>query len=140
MINANSTDKISVVGLVEPVASAATVTSGWVLAANAYSYLVAVQSGTAGTSVDAKIEQATDGSGTGAKDLSGSSITQLTAAGSAVIQFKASDLDSANDFDYFRVSVTKVGATSIASATVIAVDPRYAPLADASEIDEVVTV
>lgn len=140
MITANSTDQISIVGLIEPVAAAATETSGWIKASNAYSYLVSVQSGTAGTSVDAKIEQATDSSGTGVKDLSGSAITQLTAAGSASIQFKANDLDSANDFDYFRVSVTKVGATAIASATVVAVNPRYAPLADASEVDEVVTV
>ena len=140
MINANSTDQTSTVGVIEPVAGASTYETVYIKASDAYNYKCLVTSGTVGTSVDAKIEQAVDSSGTSVKDLTGSSITQLTAAGSATIQFKASDLDSANNFDYFRLSITTVGASTVAAGVVEAINPRYAPLADAAKIDEVVTV
>ena len=140
MISANPTDLTSTVGVIEPVAGASTYTTVWIKASDAYNYKALVSAGTVGTSVDAKIEQAVDSSGTSSKDLSGSAITQLTGAGSATIEFKAEDLDTANDFDYFRLSVTTVGASTVAGGAVEAISARYAPLADAAKIDEVVTV
>jgi flavin-binding protein dodecin len=139
--SANATDSIAVVGLIEPVAGAATYTTVYIDAGSAHAFLATIAVGTAGTSVDAKIEQASDSAGTGVKDLTGAAITQIDGDGeSAVIQFKPADLDTANDFDHFRLSITTVGATAVAGGSVVAVCPRYAPLADAAKIDEVVTV
>lgn len=140
-VSANATDLVSVAGLIEPVAGAATYTTVYIDAGSAHSWLATVAVGTAGTSVDAKIQQASDSSGTGVKDLSGSAITQIDGNGeSAVIQFKPEDLDTANGFDHFRLSITTVGATAVAGGSVVGVCPRYAPLADAAKVDEVVTV
>lgn len=137
--SANATDIVSVQGLIEPVAGASTYTTSWFDAGDACAWEAIVSAGTVGTSVDAKIEQATDGSGTGAKDLTGAAITQLTAAGSALIQFKAGDLDTANDFTHVRLSITTVGATSVAAGVLQAVNARYAPLAAGAKVDETVT-
>ncbi len=152
MINVNNmpSDVAAVVGVIDPDATAAgTVTTGWVEAADFSSLLAVVLAGTLGSSatVDAKIEQATDGSGTGAKDLSGSDITQLTQAGSdsdkqALIQFRPDDLDVDNSFTHVRLSITVATATSDAGGVLLGFGPRYAPASDsdASTVDEIVTV
>ena len=138
---AKALDLAQIVGVIEPVAGAATYATVYIDAGSAYAFSALVAVGTAGTSVNAKIQQATDSSGTSVKDLSGSAITEIDGDGeSAVIQFKPEDLDTANGFDHFRLSITTVGATAVAGGTVTAVSPRYAPLADAAKIDEVVTV
>jgi len=139
-VSSNATDLVSVQGLIEPVAGAATYTTGWIYAGDANAWLALISAGTVGTSVDAKIEQASDSSGTGAKDLSGSDITQLVAAGSALIQLKPADLDNANDFDHIRLSITAVGATSVASGVLQGACVTNAPLAAGAKIDETVTV
>jgi len=138
--SANITDLVSVRDLIEPVAGAATYTTGWLDAGTACQWMAVISAGTVGTSADAKIEQASDSSGTGAKDLSGSDITQLVAAGSALIEFQPSDLDTANDFDHVRLSITTVGATTVASGQLISRGHRYEPQAQGSKIDEEVTV
>jgi hypothetical protein len=138
--SANITDLVSVRDVIEPVAGAATYITGWLDAGTACQWLAIISAGTVGTSVDAKIEQASDSSGTGAKDLSGSAITQLTAAGSAIIEFMPADLDTANDFDHVRLSITTVGATSVASGHLVSTGHRYEPQAQGSDIDEEVTV
>lgn len=152
MINVNNmpSDISAVVGVIDPdVTAAGTVTTGWVEAANFHSFLGVVLAGTLGSSatVDAKIEQATDGSGTGAKDLSGSSITQLTEAGTdsdkqALIQFRPEDLDVDNSFTHVRLSITVATATSDAGGVLMGFGPRYGPASDsdASTVDEIVTV
>jgi hypothetical protein len=138
--SANATDIVSVQGLIEPVAGAATYTTSWFDAGSCCAWLATIAVGTAGTSVDAKIEQATDVSGTGAKDL-GSGITQIDGDGeSALIQFKPSDLDGANDFTHVRLSITTVGATAVAGGTLCGVNARYAPLAAGAKVDETVTI
>ena len=86
---------------------AGTVTSDWVSLAD-FEYiqaLVLVGEMQATSTVEAKLEQATDGSGTGAKDISGKSITQLTAAGSdddkqAIINCRSEELDVTNSFTH----------------------------------------
>ena len=139
--SAKATDLASIVGIIEPVAGAATYTTGWIYAGDSTSFLALVSCGTAGTSVNAKIQQASDSSGTGAKDLSGSAITEIDGDGeSAQIEFRANDLDTANDFTHFRLSVTTVGATNVTGGCVIATCPTNAPLAAAAKIDETVSV
>lgn len=152
MMNLNNlpADVSAVVGAIDPDATAAgTVTTGWVEAADFNSFLAIVLAGTLGSSatLDAKIEQASDGSGTGAKDLSGSDITQLTQAGTdsdkqALIQFRADDLDVDNSFTHVRLSITVATATSDAGGVLLGFGPRYGPASDsdASTVDEIVTV
>ena len=136
-VSSNATDLVSVQGIIEPVAGAATYTTGWIYAGKANAWEAIVSAGTAGTSVDAKLEQY-DGSTT--KDISGSDISQLVAAGSALIQCKPADLDTANDFDRLRLSITTVGATAVAGGVLQGVCVANAPLAAGSKVDETVTV
>lgn len=138
--SANVTDLISVRDVIEPTAAASTFTTSWLDAGTACQWLAVISAGTVGTSVDAKIEQASDSSGTGAKDLAGSAITQLSAAGSALVEFKPSDLDTANDFTHVRLSITTVGASTVASGHLLATGHRYSPQEQGSKIDEEVTV
>jgi hypothetical protein len=93
-----------------------------------------VQTGALGASatLDAKLQQAVDSSGTGAKDITGKSITQLTQAASgssrqALINLKPEELDTVNGFGFVRLSVTVGVAASMTSAQLIGVNPRYAP-------------
>lgn len=138
----------AVVGVIDPDAtSASTVTSGWISAADFHNFLAIVQAGTLGTSatVDAKLEQATDSSGTGAKDVTDKAITQLTQAGTdsdkqALINLKPEELDADNDFSHFRLSVTVATATSDVGAVVLGIGPVYGPANDhdLASVDEIV--
>lgn len=147
--NLVATDGVAVVANIDPDAyGASTVTSGWVSVKDFLQFMAVVQAGTLGSSatLDAKIEQATDSSGTSAKDLSGAAITQLTQAGTddsdkqAVITFDGDDLDVDNGFDFVRVSMTIGTASSDAGAVLLGVCPRYAPASntDASTVAEIV--
>ena len=121
-----------------PLASTAagTVTSGWVSVHEFRKFLAVVETGTLGTAatVDAKIQQASDSSGTGAKDVTGKAITQLVKASNdndqALINLDAGDLDTANNFNYFRLSVTVGTATSVVGGAVYGVNPVHAPASD----------
>ena len=139
-ISANATDLLSVRDVIEPTAAASTFTTGWLDAGTACQWMAVISAGTVGTSADAKIEQATSVGGAGAKDLTGAAITQLTAAGSALIEFKPADLDTANDFTHIRLSITTVGATTVASGHLLSIGHRHEPQAQGSDIDEEVTV
>ena len=143
-----ATDIAAVAAAIDPDAYAAgTYTSGWVSLADFGQLAAVVQVGTLGASatVDAKLEQAQDSSGTGAKDITGKSITQLTKAGSdddkqAVINLREDELDTDNNFDHARLSVTVAVAACDAAGLVIGVNPGYGPAADkdASTVDEIV--
>ena len=84
-----------------------------------------IMAGTLGASatLDAKLEQATDGSGTGVKDITGKVITQMLKATNdddqAVINIKQQDLDIGNDFTHFRLTATVGTATSDFGAVVM---------------------
>mgnify|MGYP003606928320 CR=1 FL=1 len=146
--NLKPSDAVAVVGAIDPDATAAsTVTTGWVSMADWGAVLAVVMAGTLGASatLDAKIEQATDGSGTGAKDISGKAITQLTQAGTdsdkqALINVFAEDLDVNNGFTHVRLSMTVATATSDAGAVLLGFYPRMgaASASDAATVDEIV--
>lgn len=148
--NNRPSERVAVLGNIDPDAyTAATYVTGWVAAANWAAFMAIVFAGTLGSSatLDAKIEQASDSSGTGAKDLSGSAITQLTQAGTdsdkqAIINFRAEDLDINNGFTHVRLSMTVATATSDAGGVLLGLDPRQGPASDndASSVDEIVTV
>lgn len=139
---------VGVLGCIDPDAyGAGSYTTGWISAANHARFLAIVMAGTLGTSatLDAKIEQASDSSGTGAKDLTGAAITQLTQAGTdsdkqALIAFAPEDLDVAGGFTHFRLSITVGTATSDAGGIVLGDGATYGPAgdADATTVDEIV--
>ena len=131
--NAKGSEEFSILATFDPISqTAATVATGWVSVINHHAFLAIVQTGVMGASatLDAKIQQATDSSGTSAKDLTGKSITQIVKATGdnkqALINFKAEDLDTANAFTYVKLSMTVGTATSIISGTLLGVNPRFA--------------
>jgi hypothetical protein len=115
MNNLLASEQVSILDLIGPVIiNGATSTGAWIDMKNNDKVLVLIAAGINTTSVDAKIEQATDGSGTGVKDVTGKAITQLTAADEQVeINVDKQDLDIANDFNYIRISVTTVAAATV---------------------------
>ncbi len=145
----NPSDRAAIAGVVDPDAIAAgTVTTGWIAMATFEKVMAVIMAGTLGASatLDAKLEQAQDGSGTGAKDITGKAITQLTQAGSdsdkqAIINLTAEELDVTNGFTHVRLSMTVGVATSDAGAVVLGFDARYQPASDndLASVDEIVT-
>ena len=135
----------AVVGVIDPdVTAAGTVTTGWISMAMFQEVQAIVLVGTLGSSatIDAKIEQATDGSGAGAKDVDGLAITQLTQAGTndsdkqAVLELSAEDRDVNNNFSHARLSVTVGTASSDVGAVVMGMSPRY----DAAYVNDLASV
>ena len=133
--NSKATELLSVLATIDPSNQASgTATTGWISVANYHGLLAEVQTGALGTSatLDAKLQQALDSTGTGAKDITGKSITQLTQAASGsnrqvLINVKPEELDTVNGFGFVRLSVTVGVAASMTSAQLIGVNPRYAP-------------
>ena len=123
-MNAKITESLAVLATINPVSQGAgTANSGWVSMKDAKRVLGLVMVGVFGASatVDAKFQQAKDGSGTGAKDVTGKSITQLLAAGGnnkqAEINVADDELDSENGFCFVQLSITVgTAATLIAGA------------------------
>jgi len=131
--NAKGSELLSVLATIDPASIAAgTVTTGWVSAANHHNLLAVIQTGALGTAatLDAKLQQASDSSGTGAKDISGKAITQIVkAAGDnkqALINLRPEELDVNGGFAYVRLSLTVGTAASLASAQLLGINPRYA--------------
>lgn len=145
----NPSQIAAVVGVIDPdAAGTGTQTTVWINMADFQAIMAVVMAGTLGTSatLDAKLEQAQDASGTGAKDVAGSGITQLVKASDddkqAVIECWAEDLDIANNFTHVRLSMTVGAATSDCGAIVLGMNSRYGPASDydLASVDEIVTV
>lgn len=132
--NSRLAEQLSLLGTIDPISQAAgTVTTGWISAANFERFLAVLQTGVLGASatVDAKLQQATDSSGTSAKDVTGKAITQIVKASGdgkqAEINLRVDELDMNGGFSYFRLSVTVGTAASLISASVFGGVPRNAP-------------
>lgn len=138
----------AVVGVIDPDANTtAAYNSAWVNMANFEAIQAIVMAGTLGASatLDAKLQQATDGSGTGVKDITGKAITQLTQAGTdsdkqAVINLRAEELDVAGLFTHARLVMTVGTATSDAAAIVLGHHQHYGNASDhdLASADEIV--
>lgn len=138
----------AVLAVLNPISqSAATVTTGWISAKDFYTFQAIILAGVLGASatVDAKLQQASDGSGTGAKDISGTAITQLTKAGTddnkqVIINLQQEQLDIANGFTHFRLSLTVATAACLIAAVVLGLDGRESPVngLNAATVDEIV--
>ena len=132
--NSKASEMLAVLATIDPATQAAgAVSTGWVSVANHLGFLALVQTGVLGTlaTVDAKLQQAHDSSGTGAKDISGKAITQIVKATGdnkqVLVNVKPEELDTVNGFGFVRVTVTVGVAASITSAQLLGVNPRYAP-------------
>jgi hypothetical protein len=146
--NLKPSDAVAVVGAIDPdVYTAATYTSGWIDMSAFGAIQAIVMAGTLGASatLDAKLEQASDSGGTGAKDITGKAIAQLTQAGTdsdkqAIINLFADELDINNGFNHARLSITVGTATSDAGAVVLGLYPVSGTAADndAATVDEIV--
>lgn len=136
--NALMSDQMAVMDQISPVSQAAgTVTTGWVSAANFGRFLAVINTGVlgAGATLDAKLQQATDNAGTGAKDITGKAITQIVKASgdnkTAMINLLDEQLDVTNGFGFIRLSMTVGVAASLVGATLLAGVARFAPPKDA---------
>ena len=144
--NAKGSELLSVLATIDPAAQAVgTVTTGWVSVANHHGFLSLVQTGVLGTSatVDAKLQQALDSSGTSAKDITGKAITQIVKATGdnkqLLINVKPEELDTVNGFGFVRLLLTVGVAPSQTSAQMLGLNSRFAP-ADVSNQAAVVQV
>lgn len=144
--NVRPSDKATVLAVLNPISQgAATVTTGWVAMSTYENVLAILKVGALGASgtVDAKLQQASDGSGTGAKDITGKAIAQLTQAGTdsnkqALINVRSEELDINGGFTHVRLSVTVAVAASLIDAILLGFDARYQPQSHAATVDEVV--
>ena len=132
--NAKASELLAVLATIDPVSQAAgTVTTSWITVANHHGFLAVIQTGVLGASatLDAKLQQATDSSGTGAKDITGKAITQIVKATGdnkqALINVKPEELDTVNGFGFVRLSITVGVAASLTSAQLLGLNPRFAP-------------
>jgi hypothetical protein len=142
-------EQAAIVAVIDPdVTVASTVLSAYIPVKNFHSFMAVIMAGTLGTSatLDAKVRQATDASGTGVKDITGKEITQLTQAGTdsdkqAIINVLPEELDVDGGFDHICISLTVAVATSDVGAVLLGFNPRRAPASDndVSTVDEIVS-
>ncbi len=83
--------------------------------------------------LDFKIQEATDSSGTSVKDISGKAITQLTQAGGdgdqyVSVKVRATEMDQNNDFTHLRCVMTVGTATSDGAACSLRSQAHRAPV------------
>lgn len=129
--NLNLSSRIAMLGGVSPRAAAVgTVSTPWLDMQMLFAVMVLISIGAFGNAatVDAQIEQATDGNGANAKPIPGSQITQMVAAGGndrqAQIDLRQEDFDKNAGFRFFRVTVTVGGAATQLAAMVLGTDFR----------------
>lgn len=133
-VNQKPSESIAVLATIDPVSQAAgTVNTGWVDQSVFLWLLALIQTGVLGASatVDAKLQQAQDSSGTGAKDIANKAITQIVKATGdnkqVLINLKESDLDTENGFRFVRLSLTVGTAASLVGAALIGMAGRFQP-------------
>lgn len=142
-------ERIGIVATIDPDAyTAATYVSDWVdmqdWPGGIMAVVMAGDLGASGT-IDARLRQATDSSGTGAKDITGKMMTQFTQASTdsdkqAVITLLADQMDVAGGFRFAALSMVVAVATSDCGAIILGMNPSYGPATDVdlASVDEVV--
>ena len=145
--NAKGSEQLAILATIDPSNQAAGVAnSSWISLGGYHSLLALIETGVlaTGSTVDAKLQQATDGNGTGAKDIVGKSITQLTQAANgssrqALVNLRSEDLDVNAGFAYVRLVLTVGTAAAYTAAQLLGMNPRYEP-ADGSNQSAVAQV
>lgn len=149
--NVLMSDQAVLAAAINPQSGAAnTYTSGWVSMATYEAILAAVQWGAIAATglVDAKLEQATNAAGAGAKDITNKAITQVTGSqdnGQALINLRSDELDVENGFDHVRLSITvgdtasPTAATALIAGFILGFCARYQPATDATSVAQVIS-
>ena len=139
LVNIKPSEQTALLGVIAPISQGVgTVTSGWCTMQTFDKILAVISTGVLGAAgtVDAKIQQAQDSSGTGVKDVAGKAITQLVVASNnnnqALINVNAQDLDVTNSFDYVRLSLTVGGAASLVAGALLGFSARFDPASDSN--------
>ncbi|HEY3432542.1 MAG TPA: hypothetical protein VGK09_08340 [Rhodocyclaceae bacterium] len=132
--NARIAEQLGILATIDPVSQAAgTITTGWISASRFERFMALIQTGVMGASatLDGKLQQAQDSSGTGAKDITNKALAQIVKATGdnkqAEINLRAEELDLANGFTYFRLSLTVGTAASLIAASVLGGVAKNAP-------------
>jgi hypothetical protein len=139
--NAKGSEQLSILATLDPGNQATgAANTGWVPLNTHHGLLALVQTGAlaTGATVDAKLQQALDISGSGAKDVAGKAITQLSQANNgancqALINLRPEELDVNNGFAYVRLVVTVATAAANTSAQLLGVNPRLASAETANQ-------
>jgi hypothetical protein len=138
--NSRGSEQFAILATLDPVSAAAgAATSSWVPVQNFHSILTIINTGVLGTSatLDARLQQATDSSGTGSKDVASRAITQIVKATGdnkqVLINMRTDEIDTTNAYTHVRVVVTVAVAASVYGAQVLGMNPRFAPASDANQ-------
>lgn len=148
-VNLKPSQRTSIVGTVDPQSASSVKTSGWIDATTFHNFLAMIMVGAIGdgATLNGKLQQATDSGGTGAKDVTGKAMTQLSgditppdSSKQVLLDLKQEDLDFANGFKWFRLSITPATAATLIGGIVMGLDSRYgfATDNDATTVAEVV--
>lgn len=136
-VNTKISEGLALLGSVDPISQGAgTVTTGWVAVQNFHSFLALIATGIMGAAatLDAKLQQATDSGGTGAKDITGKALVQIVKASGdgkqAYINCRDQDLDTANGFTYIRLSLTVGTAASLVAGYLFGGNAKFEPVRD----------
>lgn len=138
-------DRAAIVGVVSPAAAGGGAhESNWVPMSRFERLLAIVMTGDLdGASVNARLEQATDDEGTGAKEIEGTAITEIGDDGrQAVINLVGEDVDANEGFTHVRLTITLSGTGGDPAAIaglVLGFDARYQPGSD-EDLDSVVEI
>lgn len=143
--NLKPSDQMALLAVKDPISqAAATVTTDWLPVSDVQAILAVIQTGVMGAAatVDAKLLQATDAAGTGAKDITGKAITQLVKATNdndqAMINCRSDELDVEGGFTHVQLSITVGVAATLISAEVWGFYSRYQPAAHLASVVQVV--
>ena len=138
--NSKGSEQLAILATLDPIsASAGSATSSWVPVQNFHSILAIINTGVLGTSatIDARLQQATDSSGTGSKDVTSRAITQIVKASGdnkqALINMRSDEIDTTNAYTHVRLVVTVGTAASVYGAQVLGMSPRFAPASDSNQ-------
>lgn len=136
-VNMKGSEAVAVIGAIDPDANGiGTVVSDYADMGKFNKAMAIIFVGNIGASgtVDAKLLQATDISGTGAKDITGRVITQLVDTVNddeqAIINVSSDDLDLDNGFYFIAISMTTAVAAGDSSAVLLGIAPRHGPASD----------
>lgn len=136
-VNTKISEGLALLGSVDPISQGAgTVTTGWVAVQNFHSFLALIAIGILGASatLDAKLQQAQDSGGTGAKDITGKALVQIVKASGdgkqAYINCCDQDLDTTNGFTYIRLSLTVGTAASLVAGYLFGGNAKFEPVRD----------
>lgn len=140
----NATERFAVVGGINSqLLDDGSATSDWVDMENFDRVVFLVRIGAADTTLDAKLQSATDSNGTSAADITGKAITQFSATDDgqvALIEIKAEEIPAGRQ--HVACVVTAGNGTTGVQVNVEALgfDPRYMPASnfDSADVTEIV--